>query len=69
MTELTEEQWAFAIRAIRDELILAWQGGIISDLLGAEKWMNARVYGLSHEPTITGDTTEGSEFPIPSPRD
>lgn len=57
ISNISLEQRAQIMREERDALILAWQNGVIVDLLGAERLMNARIEGLGVE-SITGDTTE-----------
>lgn len=52
-----ESDVAVVLRATRDDLVMAWQAGEIYDLLGAERWLNARIRSLGVE-TVTGDTTE-----------
>lgn len=60
------EAAALVIRVARDDLVMAWQDGQISDLLGAERLLNERIVALTGRPTITGDTTEATE---PEPAD
>lgn len=58
------EEWnlrggaALVMRVMRDDLVMAWQAGEISDLLGAERFLNERIAALTGRPTTTGDTTE-----------
>ena len=45
------------LRVVRDDLVMAWQAGTISDLLDAEYWLNNRIRALTEQNTTTGDTT------------
>lgn len=55
---------ATVLRVVRDDIVMAWQAGEISDLLGAERLLNERIEALTGKPTMTGDTTEAEPEPI-----